>query len=136
AEVATTRQLSPVVSPVSHAARRPTRSLMAFAAAAAAIVMVVVAITVLRPDGDDDVFATDLARVMAQTDSRMVTLENNSGSDGTFKVAWSNSLGEAVLIGENLPAAPHDHAYELWLISGDQSMAMEVLDRADDGNVH
>lgn len=136
AEVATTRQLSPLlVAPIAIDQRRRVRTFASMAAVAAALVMIVVAVSVFRGD-DDDAFADDLARVMAQTDSQVLTLENNSGADGTFKVAWSNTLGEAVLIGEDLPTAPADKAYELWLITPDDSMAMYVLDPAEDGNVH
>ncbi|CAB4821827.1 unannotated protein [freshwater metagenome] len=41
-----------------------------------------------------------------------------------------------MLIGEGLAPAPAGNAYELWLITAEQSMAMHVLDRAVDGNVH
>ena len=58
------------------------------------------------------------------------------GAQGTFKVAWSNSLGEAVLLGDGLPTTANDKAYELWLITPDEAMAMYVLDPAQDGTVH
>ena len=135
AEIATTRQLSPMVVPISLASRRRPRSLVAFAAAAAAVLIVVTGVVALRGD-ERTTYADDLARVMAQPDSQLVSLDNNSGTDGSFKVAWSNTLGEAVLIGENLPPAPGGKAYELWLITPDDSMAMYVLDPAGDGDVH
>ena len=139
AEIATTRQLSPVVVPINLANRRRGASLMSLAAAAAVVLIVVTGVLVTRGGGGDDstAFANDLARVMEQPDSQVLTLDNNSGTDGSFKVAWSNELGEAVVIGENLPPAPNGKAYELWLITpaGD-SMAMYILDPAEDGDVH
>ena len=137
AEVATTRQLSPLVAPVvALDERRRARSLMSMAAAAAAIVMIVVGVVSFRGGDEPDTFAADLARVMEQPDSQVLSLDSQGGAEGTFRVAWSNSLGEAVLMGEDLPTTPDDKAYELWLITPDSSTAMYVLDPAKDGNVH
>lgn len=137
AEVATTRQLSPLVAPVvALDERRRARSLMSMAAAAAAIVMIVVGVVAFRGGDDSDTFAADLAHVMEQTDSQVLSLDSQGGAQGTFRVAWSNSLGQAVLMGEDLPTTPDDKAYELWLITPDSSTAMYVLDPAKDGNVH
>lgn len=137
AEVATTRQLSPLVAPVvALDERRRARSLMSMAAAAAAIVLIVVGVVSFRGDDESDTFAADLARVLEQPDSQVLNLANQGETEGSFKVAWSNSLGEAVLIGEDLPTTPDDKAYELWLITPDASMAMYVLDPAKDGSVH
>jgi len=137
AEVATTRQLSPLVAPVvALDERRRARSLMSMAVAAAAVVMIVVGVVSFRGDDETDTFAADLARVLEQPDSQVLNLANQGDAEGSFKVAWSNSLGEAVLIGEDLPTTPDDKAYELWLITPDASMAMYVLDPAKDGNVH
>ncbi len=136
-EVATTRQLSPLVAPVvALDERRRARSLMSMAAAAAAIVMIVAGVVVFRGGDEPDTFAADLAHVMEQADSQVLSLVNQGGAEGTFKVAWSNSLGEAVLLGEDLPTTPDDKAYELWLITPDSSTAMYVLDPAKDGSVH
>lgn len=137
AEVATTRQLSPLVAPVvALDERRRSRSLMSMAAAAAALVMIVVGVVSFRGGDETDTFAADLARVMEQPDVQVLTLDNQSGADGTFKVAWSSTLGEAALIGDDLPTTPDGKAYELWLITPDESMAMYVLDPAKDGSVH
>jgi anti-sigma-K factor RskA len=133
AEVAVTRQLSPSLVPIALPPRRRLGPMIMVAAAA---VMLLVGIAVFARRDTADSFSADLARVMEQPDSQVLTLENKSGGEGTFKVAWSSELGEAVLIGENLPTTPDDKAYELWLIAGDQAMAMYVLDPAEDGNVH
>jgi anti-sigma-K factor RskA len=138
ADVAVTRQFSPALAPVADLAqRRRNRSLMTLAVAAAAVLLLVLGVAAFRRDDNPDEFSSDLARVMEQPDSQVLQLENKSGSDGSFKVAWSSTLGEAVLIGEDLPTAPADKAYELWLITPEQqAMAMYVLDPAADGNVH
>ncbi len=137
AEVATTRQLSPLVAPVvALDERRRARSLLSMAAAAAAIVMIVVGVATYRGGDKTDTFAADLAHVMEQTDSQVLSLASKGGAQGTFKVAWSNSLGQAVLLGDHLPTTPDDKAYELWLITPDSSTAMYVLDPAKDGTVH
>lgn len=132
ADVAVTRQLSPSLAPALG--RRSSWAPML--AAAAAIIALVVGVAALSRRDEPDSFSSDLARVLEQPDSQVITLENQGGGDGTFKVAWSNQLGEAVLIGENLPATPADKAYELWLITADASTAMYVLDPAEDGDVH
>lgn len=137
AEVAATRQLSPLVAPVvALDERRRARSLATMAAVAAAMVMIVVGVVSFRGGDETDTFAADLAHVMEQPDSQVLSLANQGGAEGTFRVAWSNSLGQAVLMGEDLPTTPDDKAYELWLITPDASMAMYVLDPAKDGNVH
>ncbi len=135
AEIATTRQLSPSVSPIDMSRRRQMRSLTGVLALAAAMVAIVVGVVVFT-GRDTTTYSDELARVLEQSDARVVDLENKSGTSGSFKVAWSGTLGEAVLIGENLPPAPQDKAYELWLITPDETKAMYVLDPATDGNVH
>jgi anti-sigma-K factor RskA len=136
ADIAVTRQLSPTLIPQAPVqAGRPRGSWVMLAAAAAVIIALVVGVVAFN-GGDDDPFNDELAAVLEQTDSRMIELDNQSDIDGMFKVAWSPSMGKAVLMGEDLPVAPDGKAYELWLISGDQSMAMYILDPADDGQVH
>jgi len=139
ADIAVTRQLSPALAastPAAPTARRQGPSWMLLAAAAAVVVALLVGVVAFNGGNDDDPFNDELAAVLEQTDSRMIELDNQSDLDGMFKVAWSPSMGKAVLMGENLPVAPDGKAYELWLISGDQSMAMYVLDTAGDGQVH
>ncbi|HAP76246.1 MAG TPA: hypothetical protein DCR14_09210, partial [Acidimicrobiaceae bacterium] len=127
AAIATTRQLSPVipqadvpdesahVAPVvSLAARRSTRVLLGMAAALILFVGVFAVVRSERATDDEASYAADLARVMEQADARIVDLAPADGVEGSFRVAWSSSLGEAVLIGENLPATADGTAYELW----------------------
>lgn len=135
AEVATTRQLSPSLPAVTAPAARRRPGLRFAVAAAAAVLLVVVGVVAVT-GRDRDAYSDGLARLMEQPDVRMIDLQHMHDESGTFKVAWSPSLGQAALIGENLPPAPADKAYELWLITPEQSMAMYVLDTADGGEVH
>jgi anti-sigma-K factor RskA len=135
AEVSVTRQLSPSIVPIDLAAHRRARRVAVTFAAAAAVIALVVGLVAIT-GRQQSTYADELAHVMEQPDARMVALQNKSGTAGSFKVAWSKGLGEAVLIGENLPPAPADKAYELWLVTPQQSMAMSVLDPATRGSVH
>lgn len=143
ADVAVTRQLSPMVGPsrgpssvpVPSRSTRPAWPLLAAAAVVLlALVAGVVSIATGRDDGDD--FNDQLAAMLDMPDARMVDLPAQGDTSGTFKVAWSPTMGKAALIGEDLPVAPDGKAYELWLITPDESMAMYVLDPADGGSVH
>jgi anti-sigma-K factor RskA len=146
ADIAATRQLSPTLSVVDLASRRRTTWILA---AAAALVLIVVSVVALAARGDEQpAYAADLARVMEQPDAQMLHLDGAEGAEGSFMVAWSDTLGEAVLIGEDLPPAPDGMAYELWWFpeegsttappspNEDGRMAMYVLDSADDHDVH
>jgi anti-sigma-K factor RskA len=139
ADIAVTRQLSPALSKVvphdELARRRRTRSIAIVLASAAALVAIVVGVVAFT-GRTDDTYAADLAHLMDQSDVQMLSLENQVGAPGSFKVMWSPALGQAALVGEDLSPAPDDKAYELWLITPDQSMAMYVLDTADGGHVH
>jgi anti-sigma-K factor RskA len=139
ADVAVTRQLSPLVGDTAVGsaprARRRGMSVGPVLSAAAVIIAIVVGVVVIVGRRDDR-YAGDLAHLMEQPDVQMVALENKGETTGEFKVMWSPSMGEAALIGEHLPAAPAGMGYELWLITPDQTMAMSVLDPAADGAVH
>jgi anti-sigma-K factor RskA len=139
ADIAVTRQLSPALAravPTDELARRRRARSLGFVLAAAAAMVAVVVGVVAFTGRNDDTYAADLAHLMDQPDVQMLSLENQADAPGSFKVMWSPALGQAALVGENLTPAPGDKAYELWLITPDQSMAMYVLDPADDGHVH
>lgn len=140
AEIDRTRQMSPSVRPPTPAPRAvpaaARRNWIMAVAAAAAAVLLVVGVTVFARSGTTDPFAADLAMVMEQPDAQVVELDQQPSEAGRFKVAWSDTLHRAVVIGEELPVAPTGKAYELWLITPSASMAMHVLDPASDGNVH
>ncbi|MCB0954605.1 MAG: anti-sigma factor [Ilumatobacter sp.] len=150
AEIATTRQLSPRVAATAEvvplAGRRRVATWLSVAAAVVLLAGIVTVFGVARRAGTT--YADELARVMEQDDAQVTALDAAEGVDGTFRVAWSQHLGKAVLIGEGLPAAPSGKAYELWWFprpdatdspvspNADGRLAMYVLDSAGDGNVH
>jgi hypothetical protein len=135
-DIAVTRQLSPMVTaPTAITSRRPRMSWPLLAAAAAVLIALVVGVVAFT-GGSDDSFNDQLAQVLEQPDARMIDLQVQGDHQGSFKVAWSASMGQAVLMGEDLPAAPDGKAYELWLVTPDQTMAMYVLDPATKGFVH
>jgi anti-sigma-K factor RskA len=137
ADIAVTRQLSPLVAPpVQLASRRVRASWPGLAAAAVLLVVLVVGVIAFTGGGDDSSFNDQLALVLEQPDARMIDLQVQGEHPGTFKVAWSPSMGTAALMGENLPAAPDGKAYELWLVTPEETMAMYVLDPAANGSVH
>jgi anti-sigma-K factor RskA len=135
AEVATTRQLSPVLAPViPH--RSMVRKVAPLLVAAAAIAVVLVSTLAITGRNRSDGFSSELAHLLEQPDVRLVDLKNAPGTTGTFRVAWSPALKEAALIGDDLRPTPAEKAYELWLVTPQRAMAMSVLDPANDGNVH
>jgi anti-sigma-K factor RskA len=138
AEVAQTRQLSPLVpamvSDLSEHHRRRQRMFGGVLALAAAVAAFVVGGIVMNGPGSP-AYADDLAAILGQDDGRLVVLGAAAGAPGVVKVAWSETGDRAVLLGDGLPAAPDGEAYELWLIGADGPVPMSVLDPADDGRI-
>lgn len=139
-EVAHTRQLSPLLpdAVVELAGRRRRRQRWGVAglAVAAALVAFVAGSVLVAPD-DQPAYAAELEAVLAAPDGQFVTLASTGagGTDGTVKVAWSSDRESAVLLGDELPAAPPGQAYELWLIGADGPVPMSVLDPASEGDL-
>ena len=133
-QVATTRQLSPIVATRTIApARRP--SLLA-AAAAVLLIVATTAFVVGRGSQNDDAFAAQLEQVMAEPDVQMVELTATSaGTIGHIHVAWSPGTQRAAIIGDGLMSPNDGSVYELWLIDETGPIAMQLLDAADGGDV-
>jgi len=139
-EITRTRQVSPRTNASGESDRARhggtvRRNWIAGSLAAAAVLLVVGVVAFSGGDGTDQ-FAVDLAMVLEQPDAHLLELAEQPGTAGRFKVAWSDSLHRAVLIGDDLPPAPSGKAYELWLITDDHSVAMRILDPGNDGTVH
>jgi anti-sigma-K factor RskA len=129
AEVASTRQLSPLPSAVVKLAdRRPryTRAMLSVAAVAVAFL----AGAVLLGRGSNQ-FDDQLAEMMRAPDVQMVQLAGDQS--GSFKVVWTS--GMTAVIGDDLPDPGPGKRYELWMIDGAGSHAMRMLDTADGGDV-
>lgn len=132
-QVATTRQLSPIVATRTFAPRRP--SLLA-AAAAVLLVVATTAFVVGRGSQDSDAFAAQLEEVMAAPDVRVVELAATSAiTTGYVHVAWSADRQQAAIIGDGLMSPSEGSVYELWLIDETGAVPMELLDAADGGDV-
>jgi anti-sigma-K factor RskA len=131
AEVATTRQLSPLPPTVARLAdRRPSRTLTAVLSVAAAAVLFLAGAFVLGR-GSDDRFGDELAALMDEPDVQIVKLRGDT--PGTFTVMWAGD--RAAVIGDDLRSPGDGKAYELWLIDDSGSHAVDMLDPADDGRI-
>ncbi len=113
-----TRDAGTVV-PMSR--RRPLRGL---AAAAAAVVLIGTGVTVAwqaTSDGDTSrVQPSATQRVLQAPDAERVVHEFDSGAKATL--VRSKSMNQAVLLTENMPAAPNGKVYELWLQDAEKGM--------------
>lgn len=130
ADIASTRQLSPLPDAVVRLAdRRRSRPAVALLSAAAAIVCFVLGAVVVggRGDGFDDT----VAAMLKEPDARLVSLVGEGGA--TLQVLWTDE--RAALYGDGLAEAPAGRAYELWLIDDAGATPMNVLDAAGDGSV-
>jgi anti-sigma factor RsiW len=108
AEIATVRPLPPVVQPA--AARRRRHRFQGLVAAAAALIALgsgAVATQVL----DDPESRTD--QVLQADDAERFTQTFPGGATATVVV--SKELNGAVVLTEDMPAAPNGHSYALWL---------------------
>ena len=138
AEIGNTRQLSPLLpeAVVDLATHRQSRQRMVrvLSVAAALILIALGAFVVGRnSDGGSNDYADAAARIFASPDVRISTLDGTG--TGTFKVAWSPSSNEAVVLGDGLIDPGTGKAYELWMIDGAGPHAMDMLDKADGGQV-
>jgi anti-sigma-K factor RskA len=136
-EVARTRQLSPMlpsgVTDLAERRRRRRRTTATLVAAAAAAAALFTAGPWALSVGDSPVYATQLVEVLEHPDARLATLHGDG--DGEVRVAWSDDAERAVLLADDLPAAPDGMAYELWLIDESGPVPMKMLDRADGGEI-
>ena len=138
AEIGNTRQLSPLLpNPVVDLAdhrRSRQRMVRGLSVAAALILIALGAFVVGRNAGDSgDPYSDAAARIFASPDVRIATLDGTG--TGTFKVAWSPSNNEAVVLGDGLVDPGTGKAYELWMIDATGAHAMDLLDKADGGQV-
>lgn len=136
-QIATTRQLSPLVphSVIELAGRRRAMGKSILAAAAAVLLIVgSVAFAIGRRSHTDHDFATGLEQLLSRPDSHFVEL-NTSTTAGHIRIVWSPTSGEVAVIGDGLPAPTTDKAYELWLINANGSNAMHLLDPTHNGSV-
>ena len=137
AEIASTRQLSPLLpeSVVDLAAyrQRRQRMLRTMTVAAAVVLIATGAFIVGRQSREADGYATAAAAIFSRPDTQVADL-TGSGT-GNFKVAWSPSADQIVVLGDGLVDPGPGKAYELWLIDAGGPHAVRLLDRAGGGQV-
>ncbi len=137
AEISATRQLSPLLpdSVIDLAIHRQRRQRMGrLLTAAAAIVLIGIgAFAVGRQSNSDDGYPAAAEAVLARPDARITTLDGTG--TGTFRVAWSASANQIVVMGDGLADPGDGKAYELWLIDDAGAHAVRLLDRADGAQV-
>ena len=137
AEISTTRQLSPMlpdtIVDLASSRLRRRRVLRIVTLAAAVILIAAGAFVVGRQSRSANGYAATAAAVFSRDDTRVVDLLG-SGT-GSFKVAWSPSSAQVVVIGNGLAAPGSGKAYELWQIDNAGPHAMGLLDSAGNGQV-
>lgn len=130
AEAATVRPLPPVLS--SEPAPRPRRRWVVLVAAAAAVLAIGGGAVVWQQTGDDEPLSR-YEQVLAADDLETLTQTFPDGATAT--VVRSKSLNEAVLVTEDMPAAPAGHSYALWLQHDDQMVPAGVMPQGEDNQV-
>lgn len=137
AEIATTRQLSPLlpgsVIDLATYRQRRRRMLRSTTVAAAVALIAVGAFVVGRQSQDAGSYATGAATIFSRPDTHVTDL-TGSGT-GNFKVAWSPSANKIVVVGDGLVDPGPGKAYELWLIDAGGAHAVRLLDKAGGGQV-
>lgn len=130
AEIAETRQLSPLTDKLPPKPR--SFGLMALAAAAALVLvggLFAVALVLQDRNGDD----TD--EVVSSPDAIVTTLDPTSDTQkGMLQVVWSNERDQLVVVGSNLADPGANLAYALWFLL-DDGVAPAGLFRPRDGSV-
>jgi anti-sigma-K factor RskA len=131
-EIATTRQLPPLERRTGTTPLHGSPARLRVLALAAALLLVVGGAFVLGRSSQNSSTST-AAEVFARPDTRITDLRGSVS--GTFRVAWSPSLGRAVVIGDGLAPATTGKAYELWAIDDSGAHAMRLLDPAARGHI-
>ncbi len=138
-QISETRQLSPllpapVVDLAEHRRRRSLRSSQ-LAVAAALVLLVGVAAFFVGGASSSGIgtFAANVEQILGESDARLVTL--TGPGQGQIKVAWSDSVDQAVVIGDGLADPGPGMVYELWLIDASGPQPMGLLDDAGGGSL-
>jgi anti-sigma-K factor RskA len=128
-QVATTRQLSPRVTPVSRLADHRDRRLLPALLVAAAVLLIAVS-AALVIDIRTESFNEQVAALMNDPATRVAELD---GPTGSVKLVWDDA--QVAVIGADLPPPGPGMRYELWLIDAAGAHPTGLLDPADDGTV-
>lgn len=130
AEIAQTRQLSPLVSSRSQKAVGLSRRMLF--AAAAALVLIGGVLVVALPGSEDDRY-NDVA---SSADRVVTTLDAlTEGQTGSLQIIWSDDRDQVAVVGSRLADPGDDKAYALWFLLDDGGVAPAGLFRPKDGSV-
>lgn len=128
ADIATVRPLPPVV--VAHLARPRRRRVSTFLAAAAAAIAIgsgaVVWQQLAGPESRTD-------QILQADDAERFTETFRNGATAT--IVRSKSLNGAVLVTDDMPAAPDGHSYALWLQHDDDMVPAGIMPSGSDSEV-
>ncbi len=130
-EVATTRQVSPLVTQRVDelAERRRWRPAKPMALAAAAAVVLLLGVAGILSIGGGP---SDTERILAASDAVVTSLDGESGS---VQVVWSEELDKVAIFGNGLPDSGSDNEFALWAVQEDGVAPAGLFDAADDGGV-
>lgn len=113
ADIATVRPLPPVVTSIHSRRRRRFPALVAAAAAVAVIGGGAVVVSSWNNDETSQQQVSATQQVIRASDAKKVELSLDDGADATL--VRSASMGKAVLITKDMPAAPTGKVYQMWL---------------------
>jgi len=132
ADIATVRPLPPLVTTTGGQGRTRRRWFTGLVAAAAAVVALVgggIAYDVMKDDSSSqNISAVDA--VLQANDAERFTNTFPGGVRAT--VVRSKPLDRAVLVAEDMPAAPSGRAYALWLQNGNVMVPAGIMSESDD----
>ena len=136
AEIANTRQLSPVVTRMHR--RAATKQWFRQPAGIAASLLLVVAlglgvfagVEARRADQADE-RADHIAAIFTDPDRAQATADIASGGSGILVVAGPSAIFEA----RGVKALPDDRTYQLWVIGSNGVRSVGVLGNADSGEI-
>ncbi|MDZ8171907.1 anti-sigma factor [Microbacterium xanthum] len=72
-----------------------------------------------------------LQQIEDAPDSQAATAELATG-EGTVTAYWSESLGQAVLVSDDLPTLTDEETYELWFVRGEQPISAGLYTPGDE----
>jgi anti-sigma factor RsiW len=130
AEVSTVRPLPPVTEAPAVRSSGRGRRFPALVAAAAAVVALLAGGIVWQVMDDPD-SRTD--QVLQADDAESFTQTFPGGATAT--VVRSKELNEAVVVTEDMPAAPDGHSYALWLQHDDDMVPAGIMPSGSDNTV-
>jgi len=133
--ISAVRPLPPVAGSepevTAHEPRRRRRAVRFLVAAAAAIAIGTGGVVWQQVNDDEPSSQTE--QVLTASDAQRYTVNFDGGATATL--VRSQDLNKAVLVTEDMPAAPADHAYALWLQHDDVMVPAGIMPEGPDNEV-